>query len=114
MQPAPGTRPPPEAPLTPPPRGGAAGGPAEPDPRRPLDGFGSSPSPTRLRVMAVVWPSFLLAAVLEMLVFAFVDPHDVQGLERETAYTAAFFVFWVCTACACSITAWLLPVRESR
>lgn len=62
--------------------------------------------------MAIVWPSFLLAAVLEMLVFAFVDPHDMEGLARETAYTLAFFVFWACIACACAITAWLLPVAH--
>lgn len=79
----------------------------------PDDGL-APPSATRLRAMAVVWPSFLLAAVLEMLVFAFVDPHDVQGLARENAYTVAFFVFWACTACACAITAWLLPVREAQ
>jgi len=34
-----GKRPTPEAPAAPPPRGGAAGGPAEPVPRRPLDAF---------------------------------------------------------------------------
>ena len=40
---------PPEAPLAPPPQGGAAGGPAEPDPRRPLGGAAARP-------FVALWP----------------------------------------------------------
>lgn len=29
----------------------------------------------RQRLMWIAWPAFLVAAVLEMVVFAFVDPH---------------------------------------
>lgn len=52
------------------------------------------------RWMWIVWPAFLMAAVLEMLVFAFVDPSEMhwQGqslnLSREAVYTLTFFVFW--------------------
>lgn len=50
--------------------------------------------------MGIAWPAFLLAAVLEMLVFAMVDPGDLhwfgQPLDwsRQAVYTVAFFVFW--------------------
>ncbi|WP_103043609.1 hypothetical protein [Comamonas faecalis] len=53
------------------------------------------------RLMWIVWPAFLMAAVLEMLVFAFVDPQMLQwfdqpvNLSREGVYTVAFFVFWL-------------------
>ncbi len=53
------------------------------------------------RVVSVAWPAFLCAAVLEIAVFAFVDPqalHLLNGSEMplsDTAtYSLAFFVFW--------------------
>jgi hypothetical protein len=65
------------------------------------------------RLMWVVWPAFLVAGILEMLVFAMVDPHDLhwagQPLEmsRQGIYTVAFFVFWALTLVACGLTALL-------
>jgi hypothetical protein len=52
------------------------------------------------RLMWIVWPAFLMAGVLEMLVFAVVDPQDMHwfgmplDLTRQAIYTIAFFVFW--------------------
>lgn len=52
------------------------------------------------RLMWIVWPAFLMAGVLEMLVFAVVDPQDLHwfgqplGLSRQGVYTVAFFAFW--------------------
>ncbi len=52
------------------------------------------------RLMWIVWPAFLMAGVLEMLVFAMVDPQDIQWFgarlewSRQAIYTAAFFIFW--------------------
>lgn len=52
------------------------------------------------RLMWVAWPAFLVAAVLEMVVFALVDPSDLHWFgtplpfSREAVYTMAFFVFW--------------------
>lgn len=49
------------------------------------------------RLMWIAWPAFLMAGVLEMLVFALVDPHDLHWfgqpvpLSREGVYTLAFF-----------------------
>jgi len=68
--------------------------------------------------MAIAWPAFLLAAVLEMLVFAVVDPGDLHGLSGEplgwtrlAVYTVSFFVFWAATAVASALTM-LLVARE--
>ena len=52
------------------------------------------------KLMWVAWPAFLSACVLELLVFALVDPLELQwsgqalGWSRQGVYTAAFFVFW--------------------
>lgn len=53
------------------------------------------------RMMWIAWPAFLMAAVLEMLVFAVVDPQSLYlsdepfALSRGAVYTVAFFVFWL-------------------
>lgn len=63
--------------------------------------------------MRAGWPSFLMAGVLEMLVFAVVDPGELQwqgaalDWSRPAVYTVAFFVFWVVTAVACGLSLWL-------
>ena len=62
------------------------------------------------RLMWIAWPSFLTAAVLELVVFAFVDPQDLHWLHgtneisRQAAYTAGFFLFWVATALSGTLT----------
>ena len=62
------------------------------------------------RWMWIVWPAFLVAAVLEMLVFAFVDPSEMhwQGhslnLSREAIYTLTFFIFWGATVVSSALT----------
>ncbi len=74
------------------------------------------------RLMWVVWPAFLVAAVLETLVFAMVDPQDLhwagQPLEmsRQGIYTVAFFVFWLLTLLASGMTALLAmsPAEVNR
>jgi|JI71714BRNA_FD_contig_31_4659142_length_768_multi_2_in_0_out_0_2 hypothetical protein len=74
----------------------------------------------RQRVMWVIWPAFLVAAVLEMVVFALVDPQDLHWFggaaldwSREAIYTAAFFFFWVMAAISGGITTLLsLPPSE--
>ena len=53
------------------------------------------------RLMGVLWPAFLAAGMLEILVFALVDPQELhwngQPLlwSRAAVYTVAFFLFWV-------------------
>lgn len=61
--------------------------------------------------MAVLWPSFLMAGVLEMVVFAFVDPTQLQLFGGElldwsptAVYTVAFFLFWGLIAVSSALT----------
>lgn len=63
------------------------------------------------RWASIVWPAFLMAGVLEIAVFAWVDPatlHTPAGaslpLSATAIYSIAFFVFWACTAAACGLT----------
>ncbi len=52
------------------------------------------------RLMWIVWPAFLVAGLLEIVVFAVVDPQDLHWfgqsvtMSRQGVYTLAFFVFW--------------------
>jgi hypothetical protein len=59
------------------------------------------------RFWAVAWPAFLMAAVLEIVVFALVDPSNLHWLGGErielgatAVYSIAFFVFWALIAAA--------------
>ena len=62
------------------------------------------------RLMWIIWPAFLMAGVLEMLVFAMVDPQDLQWFgsplewSRKAIYTVAFFVFWAIAIVSSSLT----------
>ena len=62
------------------------------------------------RLMWSAWPAFLLAGVIEMLVFTVVDPKDMHwlgqpfALSREAVYTLAFFCFWVLTMTSSALT----------
>ena len=71
------------------------------------------------RVMAILWPSFLMAGVLEMLVFALIDPHDLHwfggapvDLSASTVYSLAFFVFWAVISTAGALTQLLKMTAE--
>lgn len=65
------------------------------------------------RWMWIVWPAFLVACVLEMTVFALVDPEELAwfghplALSRLGVYTLAFFVFWLLSMVSCALTALL-------
>ncbi len=78
---------------------------------------GPSADPLGRELVRVVWPAFLAACVLEMCVFAMVDPLHLHwsghALEwsRQAIYTASFFLFWLIAAGACAMTA-LLARRE--
>ena len=62
------------------------------------------------RLMWIAWPAFLMAAILEMIVFAFVDPEALHwfgqpmALSREGVYTVAFFIFWGVIMVASALT----------
>ena len=62
------------------------------------------------RMMWIAWPAFLVAGLLEVLVFAMVDPSDLHWfgqpvtLSRQGVYTLAFFVFWGITMLSSALT----------
>jgi len=66
-----------------------------------------------LKLMRVLWPAFLAACVLELVVFAMVDPHDLHWagqpvvLSRQSVYTVSFFVFWAISIGSNALTALL-------
>ena len=54
-----------------------------------------------IRSLSVLWPSFVTAGVLEMLVFAVINPEMLQvthggplNLSTQAIYSLTFFVFW--------------------
>lgn len=73
-----------------------------------------TPRPFRERVLLILWPAFLMAGVLEMLVFVVVDPTQLHwfGAEaiewsRSAVYSVTFFIFWGAIATSGAITALL-------
>jgi hypothetical protein len=71
------------------------------------------------RSMQVLWPAFLMAGVMEMLVFAVVDPADLHWLggaafdwPLTTIYSVSFLIFWAVIATSAAITAWLCAAEE--
>ncbi len=63
------------------------------------------------RVLQILWPAFLMAGVLEMLVFVVVDPTELRwfgaapvDLSPRAIYTLAFLVFWAAIATAGALT----------
>jgi hypothetical protein len=65
-------------------------------------------------LMQILWPAFMAAALLELLVFAHVDPSDVRTLagerlelSRQAVYTLSFFGFWAASAVASATSWWL-------
>ncbi len=72
----------------------------------------------KYRLLIILWPAFLMAGVLEMLVFSVVNPSDLHGLGFEalqwssrTIYSVSFLVFWLVISMASAIT-WLLHQTE--
>lgn len=61
-------------------------------------------------IMGLAWSAFLTACLLELLVFAMVDPHDLHwtgqplGWSRMAIYSAGFFAFWAVSAVGCALT----------
>jgi hypothetical protein len=72
-----------------------------------------------VRALTVLWPAFMMAGVLEMLVFGLVDPNDLRwfggeaiGLSRQAVYTLTFLVFWALISAAAATSAWLAAPRH--
>jgi len=74
------------------------------------------------RILWVLWPSFMVAAVAELLFFAVIDPADLHlfgvpvDAGRMPVYTVGFFFFWALGAAAAALTVFLQrsPVEVNR
>ena len=67
----------------------------------------------RERLMWIAWPAFLVAAALEFMVFAVLDPDTLtlfgerSGWSRNAVYTVTFFIFWGMTMLSSALTTML-------
>ena len=73
----------------------------------------------RQRVLNILWPAFLMAGALEILVFAHIDPAELHGFGNALAawsaqaiYSVAFLVFWAVISAASAATLWLAVPGE--
>ncbi|MGE5453150.1 MAG: hypothetical protein ACM3VZ_15065 [Acidobacteriota bacterium] len=71
-----------------------------------------------LHVAQILWPAFIVAGILEMVVFAWVDPQalslgDVQ-LTAQAVYTIAFFVFWGLVAVSAELSHWMIRSNDAQ
>ena len=71
------------------------------------------------QALRILWPAFLVAGVLEMLVFAVVDPHDLHWFggpaidwPAAAIYSVTFLMFWGAIATAGALTALLSLTAE--
>ena len=67
--------------------------------------------PLRERVLLILWPAFVMAGVLDALVFVIVDPSTLHWFGAEpfsgsasAVYSIAFLVFWSVISTAGAIT----------
>ena len=69
------------------------------------------------RTMTILWPSFMMAGVLEGLVFSVVDPTELRfgnntiDASPQAVYTCAFLAFWAELSTSGALTAllWVDP-----
>jgi len=79
----------------------------QPPARAPHRAFGQ-------RALLILWPAFVMAGVLEMLVFVVVDPTSLNWFGTEplqwsssAVYSVTFLIFWAMIATSGAITALL-------
>jgi hypothetical protein len=72
------------------------------------------------RFLLIAWPSAIGAALMEMLVFAALDPMHIPQIENtpeitvQAVYSLAFFVFWAAISVACGLTLLLSQPMTQR
>ncbi len=74
---------------------------------------------TKHPLLAIVWPAFLAAGVLEALVFAVVDPHDLHwfggaalGWSAQSIYSVSFLIFWAAISTSAAMTTLLMTESD--
>jgi len=70
------------------------------------------------RTLQILWPAFLVAAVMEVLLFAIVDPVEIRWFGRLIGWSpvaicsVAFLVLWLLVASAGALTVLLRLTAE--
>lgn len=71
------------------------------------------------RALQILWPAFLMAGVLEALLFAVIDPSALQWFggppidwPRQAIYTVTFLICWGVMAISGALT--VLLIRGAR
>ena len=65
------------------------------------------------RLMWVIWPAFLVAAVAELVFFSIFDPFELHffgaplDMSRQSIYTMGFFGFWALGIASSALTVFL-------
>lgn len=65
------------------------------------------------KVMAILWPSFLMAGIAVGVFFSLVNPQELYLFGKVVdypplaAYTMGFFAFWALCACSSALTYFL-------
>lgn len=76
-----------------------------------------------LHAAQILWPAFLVAGVLEMVVFAWVDPSLLRigqwQPDVQTTYSLAFLVFWALVTLSSLLSHWMMkssdaPIQDRR
>ena len=69
----------------------------------------------RRLAMSILWPSFLMAGVMEVLIFVVVDPRELHwfggpalGWSANAVYTVTFLITWLVMVVSGVLTAMLL------
>ncbi len=72
---------------------------------------GNHARPLRERVLLILWPAFVMAGVLEALVFVVVDPGSLHWFGAEplqwsasAVYSVTFLIFWSVVATSGALT----------
>lgn len=69
-----------------------------------------------LHAAQILWPAFLVAGVLEMIVFSSIDPELLRlgswQPDTQTAYSVSFMMFWALIAAASAISHWLMAMQD--
>ncbi|MBV1775852.1 hypothetical protein KSF73_09005 [Burkholderiaceae bacterium DAT-1] len=72
----------------------------------------------KIKTMLVLWPSFVMAGILNSLFFTLFDPLELFSSgeplfqSRMVAYSVGFFAFWIFAGCSSALTLFFERDRE--
>jgi len=70
-----------------------------------------------LHAAQILWPAFLIAGVLEMVVFSWVDPSLLRigqwHPDVQTTYSLTFLVFWALVTLSSLLSHWMMKASDA-